>query len=285
MNRVNLFVIGVNKAGTSWLYYLLSRHPDVYMSDVKELYFFGTEQSGPADLDAYHGHFPFDADFRYFGEATVMYYQESLVADEIAAYNPDARLLAIVRDPIERLISQYRYHKQLGIVDEDTSLSQVLTNEDTALIRDSHYEQTLPPFADRFGPDQFRVVSLEEGRADPHGLWSDLLSFLDLPAAPCPDPEAKPENPTGSAAFRRVYRATVQPIKQHTPGLYQWMLQSELVRRTKLTLLRLLGQADPDPVPPALRRRLEEEFAPTYDYLQRLGFDYRPGPSDSDGTD
>jgi len=276
MNRVNLFVIGVNKAGTSWLYHLLSEHSDVFMSDVKELYFFGTEQSGPADLAAYHSHFPFDDDYRYFGEATVMYYQESLVADEIAAYNPDARLLAIVRDPIERLLSQFRYHKQLGIVDEETPLSAVLEDENSALLRDSHYEQTLPPFAERFGLDRFRVVSLEEGRTDPEALWSELLSFLDLPPVPCPDPDATPENPTGSAAFRYVYRATVQPIKQYAPGLYQWMLQNRPVRRLKLALLHLLGTADSESVPPPLRARLREEFAPTYDYLQRLGFDYRP---------
>jgi hypothetical protein len=255
------------------------------MSDVKELYFFGTDQAGPADLAAYHSHFPFDEDYRYFGEATVMYYQESLVADEIAAYNPEARLLAIVRDPIERLLSQFRYHKQLGIVDETTSLSDLLADGGAGLLRDSHYEQTLPPFMERFGPGQFRVVSLEEGRADPEALWSELLSFLDLPAAPCPDPEAEPENPTGSAAFRSVYRATVQPIKQHAPGLYQWMLQTPLVRRVKLALLTLLGTAASESVPPALRARLRDEFAPTYDYLQRLGFDYSPEATAPEGED
>jgi len=192
MNRVNLFVIGVNKAGTSWLYYLLSQHPDIFMSDVKELYFFGTEQSGPGDLDAYHGHFPFDADYRYFGEATVMYYRESLVADEIAAYNPEARLLAIVRDPVERLISQYRYHKQLGIVDEDTSLSQVLTDEHTALIRDSHYERTLSPFRERFGPDQFRVVR-RSGR--------NCCRFLTFPPRPAQTPMPNRKIQQGALPF------------------------------------------------------------------------------------
>ncbi len=279
MDRVNLFVIGVNKAGTSWLYYLLSEHPDVFMSDVKELYFFGEDQNGPADLDAYHRHFPFDRSYRYFGEATVMYYREPQVASEITDYNPEAKLLAIVRDPIERLVSQYRYHKQLGIIDEETPLSEVLEEDSHALLRDSHYEETLPPFAEQFGPNQFTVVSLEEGRNDPERLWADLLSVLDLQTVPCPNPDATPENPTGSAAFRRVYRATVQPVKDHVPALYQWMLQSTLVRRTKLGLLRLLGQADPEPISPALEARLRDEFAPTYRYLRRLGFEGYDAPA------
>jgi hypothetical protein len=281
MDRVNLFVIGVNKAGTSWLYYLLSEHPDIFMSDVKELYFFGENQNGPADLDSYHRHFPFEQSYRYFGEATVMYYREAQVAQDIATYNPEAKLLAIVRDPIERLVSQYRYHKQLGIIDEGRTLSEVLEGDSDALLRDSHYEETLPPFEEQFGSDQFNVVSLEAGRNDPEHLWDDLLSYLELPPAPCPNPDATPENPTGSAAFRRVYRATVQPVKDYAPALYQWMLQSTLVRRTKLELLRLLGQADPDPIPEEVEEKLRREFAPTYRYLQRLGFKVYDAPPSS----
>jgi len=274
MPQANLFVIGVNKAGTSWLYYLLSEHPDVFMSDVKELYFFGNEKEGPADRGAYHRHFPFDEPYRYFGEATVMYYREPAVAAEIQSYNPGAKLLAIVRDPVERLRSQYQYHKQLGLLKEGTSLAEALDGRDPMLLRDSHYEETLPPFADRFGSDQFKVVSLEAGRDDPEALWTELLTFLDLPSAPCPPPAAEPENPTGSPSFRRVYRAAVQPVKSHLPALYEWMLQSTAVRRAKLALLSLLGTAEKDRVPPAVRARLNDEFAPTYAYLRELGFDH-----------
>lgn len=279
MSRVNLFVIGINKAGTSWLYHLLAHHPDIYMSDVKELYFFGSDREGPASLDAYHAHFPFDHPYSYFGEATVTYYQEAQVADEIQAYNPDARLLAIVRDPIERLRSQFRYHKQLGFIDEDVSLSDGLSHVPAPLYRDSHYEQTLPAFTDRFGEDQFRVVSLEAGKRDPEAFWTDLLSFLNLPHTPLPRPSPQPENPTGSPAFRRVYRAVMQPIKTYLPGTYQWMLQSRAVRQAKLALLRLLGSADPNSLSPAVRDALRDEFAPTYAYLRRLGFDVYPLPA------
>lgn len=279
MSRVNLFVIGVNKAGTSWLYYLLRRHPDVFMSEIKELYFFGPHGDGPDTLEAYHSHFPFDADYRYFGEATVLYYRDAQTAEQIYSYNPRAKVLAIVRDPIRRLLSQYRYRKQLGILDETTSLREALDGRDEMLLRDSHYEQTLPAFAEQFGPDQFTVVSLEEGKDTPEVLWETLLSFLDLPFAPCPDPDARPENPTGSAGYRRFYRYTVRPIKKALPGLYQWMLQSRLIRWTKLSLLHLLGTADTEVIPKELEIQLRSEFAPTYAYLQELGFERYAVPS------
>ncbi len=273
MSRVNLFVIGVNKAGTTWLYYLLRQHPDVFMSEVKELYFFGGDGPGPDTRDSYHSHFSFDEDYRYFGEATVMYYRHERTAEKIYSYNPEAKILAIVRDPIQRLLSQYRYHKQLGILDEQTSLREALDGRDDMLVRDSHYERTLPAFAERFGPDQFKVVSLEEGKDAPEELWTALLSFLDLPDAPCPASDGGPKNPTGSATYRRFYRYTVRPIKKTLPELYQWMLQSQIVRWIKLRILRVLDTADKDKIPEELKSELRSEFAPTYEYLRELGFE------------
>lgn len=279
MNRVNLFLIGVNKAGTSWLYYLLRQHPEIFMSDVKELYYFGTEEKGPASLTDYHAYFPFEEAYTYFGEATVMYYREKEVATALYEYNPNAQILAIVRDPIERLRSQFRYQKQLGNLAEDDRLDEVLTEgRMPRLLADSHYERTLPLFANRFGPDQFTIVSLEEGKDDPSRTWNRLMDVLNLDSVSCPADDAGPENPTGGAAFRRIYRHLIPPIRSHLPALYRWMLQSKLVRRTKLGLIRLLGTADKEEIPAQLRTQLREEFAPTYQYLSELGFDHYPSP-------
>jgi len=277
MNRVNLFVIGVNKAGTSWLYYLLDQHPDVFMADAKELYYFGEEGSDeerPETLEAYHRHFPFDQSYRYFGDATVMYYKSAATADEIRTYNPDAKVLAIVRDPIQRLLSQFQYNKQLGLIDEATSLSEALPDRGY-LVDASHYEETLPAYTDRFGADQFKVVSLEAGRADPEAFWAALLDFLNLPHAPRPKENDQPENPTGSPAFRAVYRATVRPLRRHFPQAYRWLLGSTVARQAKLALLRLLGKAGAktEALSPEMKARLREEFAPTYAYLRDLGFE------------
>ncbi|WP_263809115.1 sulfotransferase family protein [Salinibacter sp.] len=278
MSRVNLFLIGVNKAGTSWLYTLLNRHPDIFMADEKELYYFGDtgrDEEAPCTLEDYHAHFPFDQDHRYFGDATVMYYRHAATADAIRAYNPDAKLLAIVRDPIERLLSQFQYHKQLGILDESTSLSEALDGRDPELLRDSHYEETLPAYTERFGPEQFTVVSLEAGKEAPDRFWRTLLNFLSLPDAPRPTDEGRPANPTGSAAFRAVYRATVRPLRRSLPGAYRWLLGHPAARTAKRALLRVLGTAGAkaDMLTPGLEERLLDEFAPTYAYLHDLGME------------
>jgi hypothetical protein len=270
---VNLFLIGVNKAGTSWLYSLLDRHPDVFMAEAKELYYFGSDSAAIAGIDteaAYHQHFPFGSGHRYYGDATVMYYRDRDVAEQIHAYNPAARVLAIVRDPIDRLLSQFRYHKQIGVLPESASLAEALARSETRLLRDSRYEKTLPAFEERFG-QRFTVVRLEKGRADPEALWGEVLAFLDLPPRPLPEDATAAANPTGSAAFRRLYRATVPPIRNHTPGFYRWMLQNAAVHWAKQALLRVLGTAAKDDLDAAMRARLEEEFAPTYAYLEQKG--------------
>lgn len=275
MSRVNLFLIGVNKAGTSWLHYRLEAHPEIFMAAEKELYYFGERH--PENLENYHGRFPFEKDYRYFGDATPMYYRSEAARREIIEYTgPEARVLAIVRDPVERLRSQYYYHRQLGLVREDTSLESVLADGTSRLLEDSRYERWFPAWEDAFG-DRFHLVSLERANARPQATWSELLEFLDLPYVEPPAPEDRPSNATGGSAFRTLYRWTVRPIKKHAPGVYEAMLRSEVTTWAKDRLLALLGTAEKEPLDPDLRARLEEEFAPTYAFLQERGFEKEYG--------
>ena len=270
-DHVNLFVIGVNKAGTSWLYTLLQKHPDVFMSAQKELFYFGERY--PEGRDEYHAHFPFDQSYRYFGEATPFYCHDATVARELHNYAPDAKVLAIVRDPVERLYSQFYYHKQLGHVGEDAGPDALLGPEAAKFRWNSHYEELLPPFAEAFGPEQFKLVSLEAASADLDAFWTELQRFLDVRAVPTPTRGERSNNATGSPAFRAVYRWLVHPMKRHLPALYRALLGHPVARATKGALLRLLGTADKQALPDAVAAELRAEFRPTYRYLAEQGID------------
>lgn len=276
-DRVNLFVVGVNKAGTSWLYELLSAHPQVFMSVEKELHHFGEEH--PDGLAAYHAHFPFDAPFnnagrpyRYFGEATPFYCHDAAIARQIQQYAPEAKVLAIVRDPVARLHSQFRYHKQLGYVREGAGPEDLLGEAAAELRANSHYEELLPPFAEALGPAQFKLVSLEAARADVPAFWEDLQAFLDVRRVPPPALGERASNATGSRAFRAVYRWLVHPLKRRVPTLYRALLHSPAVRTAKRALLRLLGTDERGALPASVAAALREEFRPTYRYLAEQGF-------------
>jgi hypothetical protein len=268
--RVNLFIIGINKAGTSWLHYLLDQHPDIYMSTAKEHYFFGNET--PGDQDDYHSYFPFEQSHTYYGEATPSYHTSAEIAREIREYCPKAKILAIVRDPIQRLHSQYYFHKQTGIIAEDVSITEAIFDVDKILLRDSHYEKTLPVYQDLFGANQVKILSLEKGKSDLNNLWKELLEFLELTPAPTPTTQSEPENPTGSKSFRWLYRRTILPVKMNHPRAYRSLLQMKFLYWTKNFLLKLLGTADKDVLPEETIERLKKEFAPTYKYLSSQGF-------------
>jgi len=270
--RVNLFIIGVNKAGSSWLHYLLDNHPDIYMSKVKEHNYFG--KIYPNDMEKYHKYFPFNKPFTYFGESTTSYFVSEKIAQEIYEYCPNAKIIAIVRDPIKRLISHYNFRKQLGAISENATIEEAVLGMDPNLIAASHYEKTLPFYKQIFGSDQFKIVSLEEGRGQPHKFWGNLLQFLALEPHSLPENQNKPENPTGSKPFRLLYRLTIMPIKKQTPWLYRLLLQKKFMHWSKTILLKLLGTYQPTQLSPKLLEKFEMEFKPTYDYLNSLGFDH-----------
>lgn len=266
--KVNLFVIGVNKAGSSWLYYLLNEHPDIYMSEVKELYYFDTDY--PDKLQKYHRHFDFAGEYHYYGEATPTYYRDERTARNIHEYCPAAKILAIVRDPIQRLYSQFYFHKQLNLIPEEKSLEEAIA-EENHLISDSHYENTLTVYEEIFGQDQMFIVSLEEAKTDGEKIWTAVQNFLDLPVVSFPGERGKSENATGNKWFRFVYRMTIRPVKVYMPGLYKWLLQRQFMRWTKTALLDLFGTAKKHPISLETRQFLEKEFEQTYNFLQERG--------------
>ena len=268
--RVNLFIIGVNKAGTSWLNFLLEQHPDIYMSQLKEHYYFGNVY--PEKLEDYHSYFPFEKGLCYYGESTHIYNQSEKAAKQIQEYSPEAKLFAIVRDPIQRLLSQYYFQKQTGVLKESTSIEDVLNNPDSPLIRESHYEKSLPVYQKLFGDEKFKIVSLEHSKDDLHGFWKELQVFLDLDPIPFPETQSKSENATGSKLFRTLYRLTIRPIKVNNPKLYDTLLQSKFMHRSKAILLNLLGTAKKEQLSKELEAKLKVEFVPTYEYLNTLGF-------------
>ena len=138
MKKPNLFIVGAAKAGTTSIYKYLSEHPDIYMSPIKEPNFFGSDISWEdfrhdykintqLDFDKYfskkkliHKHIAFiedinlymklfrnGEDFKILGEASTSYLYSKLAAKEIYKFNPTAKIIIILRDPLERTISHY----------------------------------------------------------------------------------------------------------------------------------------------------------------------------------
>src|SRR6476659_1140977 len=141
----NLIVIGAQKCGTSGLHYYLSLHPEVSMSRPKELNFFIAERNWPRGLDWYRRHF--DPRARIRGESSpnyTAYPQHEGVPERMHELIGDARLIYLVRDPLERIAAHWvhNYAKRR----ERGSLRETLTHPQTSYIERSRYHMQIERF-------------------------------------------------------------------------------------------------------------------------------------------
>lgn len=194
MQRVfpNLFVIGAMKAGTSSLHEYLHQHPQIFMSRFKEPQYFaphatrwgqmwGQGNPCPEPGSAWYERLFADAgDVRYAGESSVSYTARPWVENceqRIYAFNPAARLVYLMRDPVERVISHYWHFVNDGR--EDLDLISAIRRKPDYLAR-SHYAMQLRPYVDRFGADQVFTMTLEEFNSDPARWFSQLFQWLNI---------------------------------------------------------------------------------------------------------
>ncbi|OOF02674.1 hypothetical protein BZG80_11890 [Salinivibrio sp. MA440] len=116
--RTNLFIVGGQKCGTSALAHFLSQHPSICMALGKEAHVFDQPmfcQLTQSHIEAlYTERYPHYSGERYVCDATPIYAYWQDIPKHIAAYNPEAKLVMVVRNPVERAISQYAMSKNRG---------------------------------------------------------------------------------------------------------------------------------------------------------------------------
>ena len=158
----NLVVIGGLKCGTTSLHHYLNLHPEIAMSRPKELNFFVEELNWELGPEWYASHFDRDAPVR--GESSPHYTnlpRFAGVAERMRdTLGPDARVVYLVRDPIDRMLSHYLHNVGGGY--EHRELASALADEGSAYVTRSRYAMQLEPYIDAFGSERVLVVSREE---------------------------------------------------------------------------------------------------------------------------
>jgi hypothetical protein len=212
-----LVVIGAMKCGTTSLHGHLDAHPEIGMSEPKELNFFlgpdtvdgaddGTWTSGNWHRGTGWYAAQFDPARPVRGEASPGYTSPSHpeAAARMAAVLPAARLVYAVRDPVRRAVSQYGHHRREGT--EPRPIAEALLDPASQYVARGRYLERLTPFLDTGAFDgRITVVAQEELEADLPGTMCRLLADLDVDpdrwspatathrnAAPEPAPELDP---------------------------------------------------------------------------------------------
>lgn len=235
MTMPNFLIIGAGKSGTTSLYHYLRQHPQVYMSPVKEPKFFAVEGKkldfrGPndeismnrgsiTDINAYQALFRNVTNERAVGEASPLYLYSPEAPGRIKHYIPEAKLIAILRDPVERAYSSFLQRVQKG-QEPLGDFAQALQGEE-ARLRDNwaprwqskqigFYYTHLKRYYDTFDAGQIRVCLYEDLRADPVALAQDVFRFLEIDDSFIPDTSLR-HNVSGIPKSRALQALVSRP--------------------------------------------------------------------------
>lgn len=179
----NLFVIGAMKSGTSSFHSYLDTHPQIFMSPVKEPFYFVHEDENAARLDWYLSLFEGVKDEIIIGESSTHYTiapRKVGVPQRIAAFHPNPYLIYIMRDPVERIISQYWFHRWKQREPRDM---QTAIREKPDYVDFSNYALQLSLYHEVFGKDAVKVVTFEQLKADPVRVMGDVYQWLGVDAS------------------------------------------------------------------------------------------------------
>ncbi|NVJ47607.1 MAG: sulfotransferase domain-containing protein [Cytophagia bacterium] len=199
--KVNLFIIGAPKCGTTYLFEYLKQTVECDMSSVKEPDFFSHDlltrnvtyyktQSIGNQVE-YDQLFRLNQDFPYHGEASVSYFTYPEVARRIHTYNPEARILILLRDPALRAFSHYKMDRRLGYI--NTSFDSIINREYTGAFAEQFYDQYITTgyysryvktYFDQFGKNQICCI---RDTTDMSHTIEQISAFLNIPIQRIPE--------------------------------------------------------------------------------------------------
>jgi hypothetical protein len=269
----NLIIIGGLKCGTTSLHHYLNLHPEIAMSRPKELNFFVTELNWPLGREWYAAHFDPAAPVR--GESSPHYTNrptfEGVPGRMREVLGAEIRLVYVVRDPIDRMLSHYLHNVGGGY--EDRSLTDALSDPESSYAARSHYFVQLEPYLEAFGAERIAIVSREELKADRPGTMRRAFEFLGV------DPDFTSEQferewetgvAKGGGRFRLMDRAVRLPGLRaidrnfdRLPESLRWVVE-RFVHDPDA------GEAPKPELPQALREHLIELFRDDVAQLEDL---------------
>jgi hypothetical protein len=242
-----LVVAGAQRCGTTFLYRLLDEHPEIEMAKPlrPEPKFFLDDEQYARGLDSYDAQYFSEAGLRVRGEKSTSYLESDVAPQRIMATFPDALVIVLVRDPVQRAISNFRFtrqhgHESLGL---DEALRASASGErpwDETLFSVSphaylprgRYVDYLEALARHVPREQTRVLVFEELVRDV-GVVAELYGALGVEASFRP------------ASFGEIANASEECDDEVAPELAAWL--AEYYREPNRRLEELVGRALPWP--------------------------------------
>lgn len=231
--------LGVQKGGTTSLQRLLEQHPGAVLPPSKELHFFSLHYAQGEGW--YRQQFAAAQPQQRCGEITPYYLFHPQAPARVQALLPQARLIVLLRDPVDRALSQVFHSRRLGL--EPLALEAALAAEPERLrgaeavlaavdgrhrshqehsyLSRSRYEMQLPLWQQCFPAHQLLVLRSEDLFEQPQCIWRQVLAFLELEDQPLPALDRPANAGRGEAAA--VPEALRESLRVQLQPTYRWV--------------------------------------------------------------
>lgn len=274
--RPNLFLVGAPKCGTTSVHAYLSQHPNVFFSSHKEPHYFshdlkwryrGTQYGSENEyLEIFKG----AGGKKWVGEASVWYLYSRVAAAEIAKFDANARIICMLRHPVDMMHSLYRFcHTRLAEPCDDfgTALAREETRQlngppKSFFLPDAAYYRTVATFSvqvenllSHFPREHIHFCLFDDLRVDPGATCEAIFRFLDVD--PTVTIDVTPKNVTdslqldGLSSYRRKFPRASHLVGSFLPrGIKVWLANN----------MRAVQRSAPTQMNPELRQTLMTEF-------------------------
>jgi len=315
----NFLIIGVQKSGTTSLYHYLNQHPQIGMSSMKEPHFFLAEtlkkwqyypgqkvrlwHNRVTSVQTYQKLFDPLGHQKAIGEASVWYLYRSRAAAKIKHYLPEAKLIAILRDPAERCFSDYKQGLTFGYETRSDFYEAILADQERFqsdpsatfhYVPQGFYYQQLKSYLKLFDHQQIRVYFYEDLKKNPEWMLRDIFRFLEVDVNFVPDisqkknvspvsynllePKHKFCRTLGASELIIPENLSLQrPFKRTKAQLSHFALYNKLMRRLlalfgserfrkkrAIQLMEKAGLMELHPIKPILEPHVRQELVEIY---------------------
>jgi hypothetical protein len=282
MSMPNFLVIGAAKSGTTALLAYVQQHPQIFTSPIKETGFFALEGetacfAGPGDepaneryitdLDKYQALFRRVNGELAVGEQSDIYLSSPKAPARIRHYLPHAKLIAVLRNPVDRAYSAYR-HMVRNAREPLSSFEEALEADDARVAANwnpiwhlksrGFYYQQLKRYFDLFGRDQLAIYTYDEFEANPLGTVQDIFRFLGVDPTFAPDVSVR-HNVGGTPKSRLLHKLLVSRsgVKDAVKRVLPKSTRNRLIQLKSSLLERNTVRTGPEMLPETRRSLIE----------------------------
>lgn len=287
----NFFIVGAGRSGTTSLDRYLSQHPEIFITPKKETHFFADEHFPPClgpgddrltrllvrDENEYAKLFADIKGAKAIGESSAFYLCIPGAAEKIVRTIPNAKILIILREPVERAYSAYTFMVRDGR--ETLGFEDGLSKEEERKQQGyepmwwykelSMYSQLVKHYRDVFGTQQVKVLLYDEFYANPAKELRDVFNFLGVNGDANIDTSVR-YNVSGSPKSQKFYNRLNNFI--YYPSLFEKRIKSLVPQHLRVAWASKIISMSVDRIPldPQVHIKLKAHFAEDVSHLEDL---------------